>query len=267
MFGFVTANRAELTEEEMKRYRAAYCGLCFAIKKGHGNLSRLMLSYDLTFLSMLLSSLYEPDEMSGQSRCLLHPGKPHDFVSTKYSEYAADMTVALGYYKCLDDWNDDKNVLGKAYSELIKGEYKKVKKKWPRQCESIETNIRLLSEAEMRKDPSPDTGANLMGDMMGNLFMVKDDIFKRELYTLGFGMGRFIYLADAAIDFEDDRKKDRYNPLNALNNPTDMKETLENVLGPASDAFERLPLVQDEKILKNIFYSGLWIKYNTKHDS
>ena len=73
MFGYVQANIADLSEEEKQRYRAAYCGLCHTLGERHGVASRLSLSYDLTFLTLLLSSLYEPEERSGQCRCVVHP--------------------------------------------------------------------------------------------------------------------------------------------------------------------------------------------------
>jgi len=53
-----------------------------------------------------------------------------------------------------------------------------------------------------------------------------------------------------------------------------MRPMLTMLLGEASRAFEILPLVQDDHLLKNILYSGIWLKYNrgmqareeTKHD-
>jgi hypothetical protein len=44
------------------RYQAYYCGLCRTLKERYGDLGRLTLSNDMTFLLILLSSLYEPEE-------------------------------------------------------------------------------------------------------------------------------------------------------------------------------------------------------------
>ncbi|MBQ8401283.1 MAG: hypothetical protein IJX14_05060, partial [Clostridia bacterium] len=100
MFGFIQANIADLTEDEKARYHAAYCGLCRSLGERHGVSSRLSLTYDLTFLTLLLTSLYEPEETLGESRCIVHPTKPHGYMINRYTEYAADMTVALSYFKC-----------------------------------------------------------------------------------------------------------------------------------------------------------------------
>lgn len=75
MFGFVQANLADLSQEEKERYQGAYCGLCKTIGQRHGHIARLGLSYDLTFLSLLLSSLYEPEEQCSSCRCVIHPCK------------------------------------------------------------------------------------------------------------------------------------------------------------------------------------------------
>jgi len=76
MFGHVQANLTDLTQQEKDRYQAAYCGLCRTIGERHGQLARMGLSYDLTFLALLLMSLYEPEETSGARACGLHPLRP-----------------------------------------------------------------------------------------------------------------------------------------------------------------------------------------------
>ena len=107
MFGYVTAS-AEMPEERRKRYRAYYCGLCRNLGRRYGAFSRMTLSYDAVFLYMLLSSLYEPEEQSGQERCLPHPLKEHAFVENPLADYAADVNLLLSYHKCLDDWQDER---------------------------------------------------------------------------------------------------------------------------------------------------------------
>ena len=103
MFGYVRANLNDLSEQEKNRYRAFYCGLCQALGERHGQRGRMTLSFDMTFLTMFLGSLYEPEEKAGEMRCVPHPARPHHFVRTEITDYAADMTVALSYFKCLDD--------------------------------------------------------------------------------------------------------------------------------------------------------------------
>lgn len=263
MFGYVRANVADMTEEQKTRYRAYYCGLCQALKERHGQLSRLALTYDMTFLTMFLSSLYEPEGRDGDMRCVVHPAKPHVYVRNAVSDYAADMTVALTYHKCLDDWQDDGKRSAKAYADVLGKAYQRVKTQWPRQTEAIEAVMRSLSDVEKRREPSPDAATNCFALMMAELFVMKEDYWHNALRSFGAALGRYIYLVDAACDYEKDRKTGSYNPVLLLDKkPEDMREYLTQALGQASVAFEALPLVQDEDILKNILYSGVWQSYN-----
>ena len=75
MFGYVIPNQAALSPEAQARYRTAYCGLCRRIGALHGLRGRLTLSYDLTFLDLLLCSLYEGESAcaTGCDHCPIHP--------------------------------------------------------------------------------------------------------------------------------------------------------------------------------------------------
>lgn len=263
MFGYVRANVADLTDEEKERYRAFYCGLCRALKARHGQLGRLALTYDMTFLTIFLSSLYEPEETAGDMRCVTHPAQPHAYVCNAVSDYAADMTIALTYHKCMDDWQDEGKKTRKAYADLLRKAYERVKADWPRQTKAIEAAMKELGDVEKRRDPSPDAAANCFGQLMAELFVMKEDYWCRALRGFGVSLGRYIYLVDAACDYDRDRKSDSYNPVILMEKqPEDMREYLMQALGQASAAFESLPLVQDETILRNILYSGIWQSYN-----
>ncbi|MBQ3108656.1 MAG: hypothetical protein IJC67_03480 [Clostridia bacterium] len=275
MFGHVLANLAELSSEENARYRAAYCGLCHTLGERHGFSARMGLSYDLVFLGLLLSSLYEPQETAGEARCVVHPAKKHAYMKNRCLEYAADMTIALTYHKCLDDWQDEKKLYKKCYSSILRSAYNKVVKEWPRQCEAIERELKVISELESADPPQPDAAANRFGRLMAELFVMEQDHWQAHLRTFGYGLGRYIYFADAAVDYDEDEKHKNYNPLRQLGiRPEEMRPMLTMLLGEASRAFEILPLVQDDHLLKNILYSGIWLKYNrgmqareeTKHD-
>lgn len=263
MFGYIQANTTDLTEEEKERYHAAYCGLCRTLGERHGISSRLSLTYDLTFLTLLLTSLYEPAETTGKSRCVVHPAKQHSYMTNRYTEYAADMTVALSYFKCMDDWKDDRKTSRRIYAAALSSTYKKVKSQYPEQCGSIESCILTLSDMESGMLKTPDTAANCFGKLLEAVFVPEKDHWEPYLRQIGYHMGRYIYLVDAAVDYDADQKKHRYNPLATLTTtPNEMRPVLMNVLGEASSAFEHLPLVQDVNLLRNILYSGLWIKYN-----
>ena len=120
MFGYVVVNKPELKFREFDVYRAYYCGLCHSLSKRHGLSGQLTLSYDMTFLVILLSSLYEPEHNVTSKRCVVHPLRRQNIISSEFTDYIADMNVILSYFKCLDDWHDDRSVLKLAYSKLLK---------------------------------------------------------------------------------------------------------------------------------------------------
>jgi len=263
MFGLIRPYMNDLTEEEKARYKAVYCGLCRALNEKYGLAGRMGLNYDMTFLIILLDSLYEPQEQTKDAFCPPHPVKKHRETRSEFTDYAADMTVALTYYKALDDWMDEGSKTGKVYSGLLKRSYQQVKERWPRQCEAIEKSLDALHEVEKDEAAQPERAADLSGRMLADIFAVKEDFFQRQMAGLGYFLGKFIYMMDAAIDYEDDRKKGCYNPLNGMNvPPEEALEILRQPMGQAAEAFEALPLIQDANLMRNILYSGVWQTYN-----
>lgn len=263
MFGYVTPNLTALNEADQARYRTHYCGLCHAIGNRHGQMARMALTFDLTYLTIFLASLYEPEEKSGTAHCMPHPVKEHAWAISPVTHYAADMTIALTYHKCLDDWQDDKNLAAKGASAWLKKAYTKVKAEYPRQCEAIEKSLRDLAEVEKSRDTAPDAAAKCFGQLMAELFVMQEDYWSGALRAFGYSLGRYIYLLDATCDYDKDVKNGSYNPVILMGKkPEDMRPTLELLLGDASAAFEKLPLIQDEEILRNILYSGVWLGYN-----
>ena len=112
MFGYVIINKGDMKFKEFDIYHSYYCGLCQMLKKQYGFTGQLTLTYDMTFAVMLLSSLYEPEVSEDVVNCVAHPFEKHQTRQTIYTEYGADMNVLLSYYKCMDDWADEKKLTG-----------------------------------------------------------------------------------------------------------------------------------------------------------
>lgn len=263
MFGYMHAAINDLSVEEKQRYNAVYCGLCRTLGQRYGITTKFSLTFEMTYLILFLSSLYEPAETTGTFRCGIHPWKKSGYILNETTDYAADLTVALAYHKCLDDWKDDHRRLALAYSRKLEPSYQIVKQIWPEQVGAIEQGIQQLSEIETASEAAPDAAANCFGTLLSQLFLYKRDHWMETLTEFGFGLGRFIYIMDAVMDCKEDQKSGNYNPVLTLNKtPAEMKEPLMLLIGSASQAFERLPLVQDVHLLRNILYSGVWQAYN-----
>lgn len=263
MFGFVSVSREELTQEQKDRYGAVYCGICRQIRSRSSQTARLGLSYDMAFLALLLMSLYEPEEVSGGNACILHPVKKRPWVDNEYIRYAADMNVALGYYNALDDWQDDKRLSARAMAAVFGREAIRIRAAYPRQCRAIEDCIGRLSKLEREGCDNPDLPAGCFGELMGELLTYREDMWAPTLRQMGMALGRFIYLADAAVDYRRDARKKKYNPFLAMGTGEDWprwEQYLVLAMGRCTAHFEKLPLVQDKPLLDNILYSGIWLE-------
>ena len=265
MFGYVMANLKELDKSRRNRYSAVYCGICRGIRGQCSQLCRLGLSYDMAFLSMLLMSLYEPEEAGGKHACVLHPARP--WTDNEYIRYGADMNVALAYYNLLDDYEDEGKLSAKLLCGVFGKELDRIQKTYPRQCEAIAEGIRALNQLEKENCSNPDLPAGCFGKLMGELLVYREDLWAPTLRKMGDALGRFIYLADAAVDYRRDLKKKQYNPYLAMGMAENWEawdQYLVLALHRCTDAYERLPLVQDKDILDNILYSGIWTQYRAK---
>ncbi len=267
MFGYVQANISELTKAQQVRYRSVYCGVCRRIRQQTGQMARLGLSYDMAFLSLLLMSLYEPEETSGNRACALHPLRHSAWTDNEFIAYAADMNVALAYYNALDDYEDEHRVGAKMMMGVFGKELERIQAAYPRQCAAMKTCIAQLSTLEKENCQNPDQPAGCFGALMAEILVYDEDMWAPTLRQMGMALGRFIYLADAANDYPKDKKKKQYNPFLAMGMEADAaawEQYLVLAMGRCTDYFERLPLVQDKDILDNILYSGVWLEYRRR---
>lgn len=266
MFGFVVADAGALSEEEKERYRAVYCGLCLALRDRYGQLSRACLTYDLTFFVLLCNSLHEPAETQGTSHCVMHPAPaaPRAWARSAWTDYAADLSVALAYHKVLDDVADDGDLAARATERLLAGAYERARARIPEQCAEIERTmaaIRAIEQGGAADDP--DAAAREFGRMLGRLFAHNQGFWAEAMEALGNGLGRFIYLMDATVDFANDARTGSYNPFVTLGSDADaMRATLALAAADAAAPYERLPLVQDAHLMDAILYSGVWAQFN-----
>lgn len=265
MFGYVITNCKTLSEEERNRFRAMYCGMCKTLHQRYGHLGRFTLSYDMTFLAMVLSALFEPEEESGSEICLAHPIRKHDYVMNPMMEYAVDLNIALAYHKCVDNWQDDRNFLYAAAGHALSAAYRKAQCEHPQECMAIESWMDGIRRIEKSGTEEIDPPMNLTGAMLGKLFQYGDHYWSEQLYRMGEGLGRFIYFMDAYDDLEKDVRKKKYNPLKSMMHQENFeeicKEGLTMMMADCADAFEQLPIVKDADLIRNILYSGVWAKY------
>ena len=263
MFGYVNAHKDLLRVCDYNVFRGYYCGLCKMLGKQFNQLTRFGLSYDMTFLAILISSLNKAEITLKHQPCIAHPITKRPVIREDEGiRYSADMSVLLTYYKLKDDWNDEKSP--KSFARLwYYFPMKRVQKKHPTQAKAIRENLENLSKLEQENCKNPDEVADCFGKLTKALF--DRDGNNLPLATVGYHIGRFIYFTDAYMDLEHDQKKKNYNPFLAKSENKVKKEDLKKELVPAltytlseiANAYELLTIHKNKELLDNIIYLGL----------
>lgn len=273
MFGYVNIDKLELKFREYYRYKGLYCGLCMKLKSNYSNLSRFTLNYDMTFLILLLSSLYEVDEEFTQKRCIAHPTKKQLIIQNEITDYAAAMNIMLAYYNCKDNWEDEKDLKSLIFSKLISSDNKKAIKLYKNKQKFIKQSLNNIYELEQKNTNDIDSISNEFGKLMGELMVYRLDHWESLLRKIGFYLGKYIYILDAFLDIEKDKKNKSYNPFINIGINTDInidkfaEDALMLNLSFLNNEIEKLPLIKDKGIIDNIMLSGIMNKLNSKtHD-
>ena len=268
MFGYVRINKMDLTFREFDYYKGYYCGLCKYLKENHGEVSRLSLNYDITFLIVILTALYKLDSDITYERCIANPLKKKMRIVNEITEYAASMNILLSYYKLEDNLYDDNGIKDKLEYELYKGKLKKAYEKYPQKAEYIKQQLGNLRELEKQESKSIDKVSNTFGNLMGEIFVYKKDEYEQNLRNIGFNLGKYIYILDAYEDLEEDNKKGRYNPfIDYIDKKEELKNKVDRLismsLGMATKNIEQLNLEFNKSIIDNIIYSGVYLRYKS----
>lgn len=265
MFGYITVNREELKLKDFERYQAYYCGLCEELRKRYGYAGQATLTYDMTFLAVLLTGLYEVPTEEQYTHCTKHLGKKHKILTNDVICYAADMNVLLSYYDFLDDWIDEKKITKYTIAKVLEKAYQKIAEKYPRQQKAVLEYVNQLEKWEKDRKEDLDQAAGLTGTLLGEIFVWRQDEWEDILRHMGFYMGKFIYLMDAFEDLEKDKEKGCFNPLLSLSEQEDFAVICNQILtlmaAESAREFEKLPVILDAEIIRNILYSGIWAKY------
>ena len=276
MYGYVRPHQPELRVRELEYYRAVYCGLCKTMGKCPGQCSRLTLSYDFTYFALMRMVLEGKLPSLEKQTCILHPLRKKLMAERDETlEMCAYLSGILVYHKLCDDRLDERGSkrfvagMAKPYAKALRK--KALRHGYLQVDEQVSLQMQKLTELQSQKPMSADQPAEVFGDLMAYLLSYglegNTQIIARNI---GKHMGRWIYLIDAVDDFDEDRKKGRYNPYLCLWQNTDMtddrRHTLENALMAELTAVEAaldLCETQGEEsrtawgIVRNVLYMGM----------
>lgn len=274
MFGYVVVNEPDLRIREFRLYREYYCGLCMELKHSYGQISRLTLSYDTTFLALLLTSLYEPEDTVSSTKCIAHPFERHSTRRNEYTRYAADVSVLLSYYSCIDNWQDEHRWKSRLMAAFLRGKSTRAGSIHPQKADIIADKLsalhRIEDESSTHRGGSEliDAASGVFGEIMAEIFDIYGDLWGPVLRRMGCYLGKFIYILDAYDDLEKDAGSGNFNPLLSMRDRPDFDEFVRSILtmmmAECSSAFETLPIVENVELLRNILYSGIWSKFDQR---
>ena len=265
MFGYIAINKAEMKFKDYDMYQSYYCGLCKRLKECYGRRGQITLSYDMTFLIVLLTGLYEPETEIDTVNCIAHPLEKHTARTNIFSDYAADMNLILTYYKCKDDWADEKKILQLIYAKFLEKGDKEAENAYFEKSQKILSLLKQLSEWEKAGEKDIDRMSGCFGRIMEEIFVYRQDNWEPVLRRMGFYLGKFIYLLDAYDDVEKDAETGNYNPFSEEyimeGFEEHVRQLLLMMLSEACREFEKLPIIRYADILRNILYSGVWSRF------
>ncbi len=277
MYGYVRIHAPELKVREQEYYRAVYCGLCRTMGKCTGQCSRLTLSYDFTFFALVRMALTGESPVIRPRRCLAHPTHRRLMVEPNDTlRLCAYLSAILAYHKNRDDLRDERGYKHAAATLLNPYLASLRRRAIKRDCAEADARVmaalRALDELEATRPPSVDEPAARFGDLLAALLSYGLDGDRAILAAdIGRHVGRWIYILDAADDFDADVRAHRYNPLACLYGDPNMttlppqkrQEIRTALLGEllgAERAFDLLDTADAPDlggILSNILYMGM----------
>lgn len=271
MFGYIKPQIPELKVKEHELYKATYCGLCRAMGKRTGCMSKMTLSYDFVFLVLLRKVAEKRAGEVKKRRCIAHPFVRRPMLEIDETlEYCAKASVMLTRLKLQDNVNDShgfKRLLARLVS-LSAIFFKKTDKN----LKDLETNLKkkidALSALEAQNTDSVDSVASIFGDLLGVLASYGLEGECANLCAkIGYHLGKWIYIIDAIDDIESDVKTGSFNAvINSFG--SELSDENKNLLRIAlmleldelSHALEALDFSSHrdvEGVLKNTIYIGM----------
>lgn len=271
MFGYLQIHKDELKVKEYEAYKSVYCGLCKQLGRDYGFLTRLILSYDCTFYAILLMSLKRSCTGFSDGRCKFNPLKKCKFADCKDNAYskASALSVISAYYKVVDDIDDSgffKRIALKIAKPFFGRRQKKAARRFPEIENIVSEMMKNQKSAENDELVTIDKAANPTAKMISDLAALEggNDLQKRVLSEFGYQIGRWVYLIDAADDYEKDKKSGNFNPFIKadINDKDYINSVLSQSLARAYDAYNLLDILDFKPIIDNMMLYGFPNKQN-----
>lgn len=275
MFGYIKTDTPNMYVKDTLLYKAMYCGLCKSIGKSCGQRARLVLNYDLTFLSVLLHNIMDIDVKIEKQRCVIHQIRKRPIaLNDALAERIASLNVILAYYKLCDDVIDSNK--GNFKRSFINKAYKRAKANEPELDKIVKDRYNELLSYEKTNGNSIDFASDPFGKMIQQVVSVLiGDKFDDNISALAYDLGKWIYLIDALDDFDKDIKKGNFNVfVNTYpeiknksefvkKNGKDLVVVFGSILGDIAEKSKNIDFKFNHDLIDNILLRGLYLQTKT----
>ncbi|MBE6636697.1 MAG: hypothetical protein E7618_02700 [Ruminococcaceae bacterium] len=251
----------ELKVKEQLLYKSIYCGLCHCMGQRVCTESRMTLSYDVVFLVLIRLRLTGEPVTFGSSRCMASPFRKKPTMKRNPTlEYCAAAGSLLAYHNLEDNAKDHKGIRGLA-SRLLFGMAGRLKRKaaLPDLDAVLVTKLKALAEEEASDEVTVDSAGTLFGELLAEVFAYGLEGAKQRIAAeIGFHVGKWIYLLDAADDYDKDSRRGEFNPLREFDRES-LRCALTLELEAASRAMSLIEAGDADltHLTENIIYLGM----------
>jgi len=267
LLGYVKAFKPEMKIKDYELYKGIYCSLCRALGRLYSPVAQLFLSYDFAFAAVLRLAAGDSGCDFLKKRCPYNPVKKCMICSSrKELDLCAHAVIITVFYKVKDNLHDG-GIKSKLIAALIFPivwlMHKKALRLAPEIDKIIGTSMENQEEIEKKETVGIDEAAHNSAHALGMITALGFDKEKRNsLYNLGYMVGRYVYILDAADDIESDIKNGSFNPFKSeYENKKDFAERVRGMLNltqsNALEALDSLDKKRFEDILENIIFDGL----------
>lgn len=266
MFGYLMPDKQELKVKDYALYRASYCGICRAIKLDYGQIARFSVSYDAAVMAMLLIGVSGSSADSRLRRCALNPIRPKPVLEGHDAlPYAAAVSVLLAYGRLKDNWADERRVEALPAMAALAAAKRRAAGKYPVLAGCIDERLAQLRALEQAACAQLDLPADVMGNLLSEIMLLgprQSASAQVLLRSMGYHLGRWIYLVDAIDDMRRDEKTGAYNVLLAMGGDRGQAVELaaqacEYAAAQAAAIFDLMEMQWGGDIISNLLYGGM----------
>lgn len=275
MFGYVTPDKPNMYMRDYVLFRAYYCGLCHAMKKESGQIARLTVNYDVAFISAFFHDLIGEKREIEVKGCILNPKKRPVIAITPLMREIARLNLILAGLKISDDKADGEHSFSRrvAFSRQIR----RARKRSPELAAYADECLARQIEEE-NGGGFLNAAAEPFADMMKKVFHhLAGEKGSPAVDRIGYLLGKYVYFMDALDDYDEDRKRGRFNAFyRTFGAPSfaelkrekgeDLAFIMEDIVKGVEDAYREVDMGENEGVVTNTLWYGLRSRITTVLD-